>query len=188
MPERVDAKARNRANRKLLARLGVVVVAMFGFGFAMVPLYDVFCEITGLNGKSGRLAVAQDVGSMRVVEDRTVTVEFVTNLNQGMGWEFRPARSSLRVHPGKLYTTRFFARNKTAQNMVGRAIPSVAPALAATHLHKTECFCFQRQPFEAGQGRSMPVSFVVDAELPEEVDMITLSYTFFDVTAQVAAR
>lgn len=188
MPEQVDFKARNRANTRLLGKLGVVVVAMFGFGFAMVPLYDVFCEITGLNGKSARMTVAQNVDSMRVVEDRTVTVEFVANLNQSMNWEFQPSRSTMRVHPGKLYTTSFYARNKAARNMVGQAIPSIAPAPAASHLQKTECFCFRHQPFEAGQGRRMPVSFVVDAELPEEINTITLSYTFFDVTTQAAAQ
>ncbi len=183
-PKQADTVARDGANLKVLSRLGVVVVAMFGFGFAMVPLYDVFCEVTGLNGKSSRMTVAQNVDSMRVDKDRTVTVEFVTNLNQSMNWEFQPTRSTMRVHPGKLYTTRFYARNKSLQNMVGQAIPSIAPAPAATYLPKTECFCFRRQTFSAGQGRRMPVSFVVDAELPEEINTITLSYTFFDVTAQ----
>ncbi|MBA2410889.1 MAG: cytochrome c oxidase assembly protein [Gammaproteobacteria bacterium] len=187
-PEQPDVKARSRANGRVLARLGVVVVAMFGFGFAMVPMYDVFCDLTGLNGKSSRMTVAQNVDSMRIDKNRTVTVEFVTNLNQSMNWEFQPMRSTMRVHPGKLYTTSFYARNKALQDMVGQAIPSIAPAPAATYLRKTECFCFRRQPFKAGQRRSMPVSFVVDAELPEEINTITLSYTFFDVTAQASLQ
>jgi|SRR5680860_125910 len=187
-PKRADISARGRANLKVLARLGVVVVAMFGFGFAMVPLYDVLCEVTGLNGRSSRMTVAQNIGSMRVVKDRTVTVEFVTNLNQSMNWDFQPTRSTMRVHPGKLYTTSFYARNKALQDMVGQAIPSIAPAAAATYLRKTECFCFRHQAFKAGQRRTMPVSFVVDAQLPEEINTITLSYTFFDVTAQATLQ
>jgi len=177
----MQGKELSKSNTKLIGKLGVVVIAMFGFGFAMVPLYNVFCDVTGLNGKTGRIA-AQEAAAETVDKHRTVTVEFVTNLNQGLSLEFRPARESLRVHPGALYTTSFYARNKTGHDMIGQAIPSVAPGLAALHLKKTECFCFRRQPFKTGQGRAMPVTFVIDSELPKDIKTVTLSYTFFDVT------
>jgi cytochrome c oxidase assembly protein subunit 11 len=183
----VNVKERAKANTRLIAKLSLLVVAMFGFGFAMVPLYNVFCELTGLNGKTGRMAT-QDIGIQQVDEHRTVTVEFIANLNQSMNWEFRPTENKLRVHPGKLYTTSFYARNEATQNMVGQAIPSVVPGRAAVYFNKTECFCFQRQPFRAGQARKMPVSFIVDSDLPEEIETITLSYTFFDVTETAALQ
>jgi cytochrome c oxidase assembly protein subunit 11 len=187
MPDLVNERERKKANTRLSAKLGLLVVGMFGFGFAMVPLYDVFCNITGLNGKTGRMAV-QDVGAQPIDEDRILTVEFVANLNQSMNWEFRPTEGKLRVHPGKLYTTSYYARNKAAQRMVGQAIPSVAPGQAALYFKKTECFCFQRQPFEASEGRNMPVSFIVESDLPEDIETITLSYTFFDVTETAALQ
>ncbi len=178
---------RQKSHLRLVAMLGLLVVGMFGFGFALVPLYDVICDLTGLNGKTGRIAV-QDAASQQVDADRTITVEFVTNLNQSMNWEFRPAVTRMRVHPGKLYTTRFYARNLAEQNMVGQAIPSVAPGLAALHFKKAECFCFQRQTFKGGEGRKMPVSFIVDSDLPRDIKTITLSYTFFDVTQTAALQ
>lgn len=167
---------------KVALRLGVIVVAMFGFGFAMVPIYDVFCDITGLNGKTGRVS-AQTAQTAQVDEDRTVNVQFVANLNQNLGWTFTPNVHEMQVHPGKVYTTSFFARNNSDHVMVGQAIPSVAPSQAAAHFNKTECFCFIRQRFGAGEGRDMPVRFVVDPALPAEVEAVTLAYTFFDVTA-----
>lgn len=159
----------------------LVVVGMFGFGFALVPIYDVFCEITGLNGKTGSVQ-AQEAQRLNVDESRLVTVEFVANLNQSMNWEFRPEVHKLQVHPGKIYTTQFYAHNKNNRDMVGQAIPSVAPSRAAAHFNKTECFCFTQQVFKAGEGRLMPVSFIVDPALPPEVETVTLSYTFFDIT------
>ena len=166
------------SNARLVKRLLLVVAGMFGFGFAMVPLYNVFCDITGLNGKvSGRAA---DVAAVEADLDRTVTVEFVANLNQTMPWDFRPEVSRMQVHPGKVYRTSYYARNRTGQTMVGQAIPSVTPGVAAQHFKKTECFCFTEQQFGAGEGRDMPVLFMVDPELPREVEVVTLSYTFFD--------
>ncbi len=165
-------------NQRLVKRLLFAVVGMFGFGFAMVPLYNVLCDITGLNGKTGgRVAVAE------VLEpdlDRIVTVEFVTSVNQSMPWDFRPVVSSMEVHPGKMYRTSFHAQNRTDRTMVGQAIPSVTPGLAAQHFKKTECFCFTEQQFSAGEGRDMPLLFMVDPDLPEDIKVVTLSYTFFD--------
>jgi cytochrome c oxidase assembly protein subunit 11 len=166
------------SNQKLLKRLLFVAVAMFGFGFAMVPLYDVLCDITGLNGKTGgRVEIAE------VLEpdlNRTVTVEFIASVNQTMPWDFTPLVSRMEVHPGKMYRTSFHAKNRTDRTMVGQAIPSVTPGLAARHFNKTECFCFTEQQFSAGEGRDMPLLFMVDRELPEDIKVVTLSYTFFD--------
>jgi cytochrome c oxidase assembly protein subunit 11 len=186
MHKPLDHQGRSRAHVRLLAKLGLVVVGMFGFGFAMVPLYNVLCDLTGINGKTGRIVDAQALSSAAVDTSRTVTVEFVANLNQSMNWEFRPTEHELQIHPGKLYTTSFYARNKAGQQMIGQAVPSVAPGPAAAHFKKAECFCFERQTFKAGQGRKMPVSFMVDAGLPLEIKTVTLSYTFFDVTDTAA--
>lgn len=165
------------ANLKIVKRLLLVVVAMFGFGFAMVPLYSVFCDITGLNGKTGgRVAIAATEPDM----NRTVTVQFIASVNQSMPWDFKPAVTSMKVHPGKMYRATFYARNRTDRPMVGQAIPSITPGIAAQHFKKTECFCFTEQRFVAGEGRDMPLLFMVDRELPEEIEELTLSYTFFE--------
>ena len=167
------------ANRRLVGRLLAVTAAMFAFGFAMVPLYDVLCKITGLNGKTGGRVTA--VEPMKVDEARTVTVEFVANLNLGAPWEFAPRIARMQVHPGQFYQTHFWARNLADQPMTGQAIPSVAPGLAASHFQKIECFCFNRQLFQAGEGKEMPVTFRIDPQLPADVRTVTLSYTFFRI-------
>jgi cytochrome c oxidase assembly protein subunit 11 len=169
--------AARSSNARLVKRLLLAVTAMFGFGFAMVPLYNVFCDLTGLNGKVGGRVEAVEA---EVDLNRTVMVEFVANLNQTMPWEFRPEVSRMEVHPGKVYRTSFYAQNRTDRVMVGQAIPSVSPGIAAQHFKKTECFCFTEQQFAAGEGRDMPVMFMVDPELPDDVEVVTLSYTFFD--------
>ena len=167
------------ANRRMVRRLLLLTVAMFGFGFAMVPLYDVLCEVTGLNGKTGsRVAVVEP---MKVDESRTVTVEFVASLNLGAPWEFAPQVTRMQVHPGQFYQTHFWAKNLANQPMTGQAIPSISPGLAASHFQKIECFCFNHQRFQAGEGRQMPVTFRIDPELPPDVRTVTLSYTFFRI-------
>jgi cytochrome c oxidase assembly protein subunit 11 len=169
--------AQRRSHLKVISRLLLLVAGMFGFGFAMVPLYDVFCDLTGLNGKTGGRAA---VASIEPDMDRTVIVEFIASVNQSMPWDFKPHVTRMEVHPGQMYRTSFHARNRTDQVMVGQAIPSVAPGLAAPHFKKTECFCFTEQEFSAGEGRDMPLLFMVDPELPDDVGVVTLSYTFFD--------
>ena len=167
------------ANRRMVRRLLLVTAAMFGFGFALVPLYDVLCQVTGLNGKtSGRVAVVEP---MRVDESRTVTVEFVASLNLGAPWEFAPQVTRMQVHPGQFYQTHFWAKNLANQPMTGQAIPSISPGLAASHFQKIECFCFNRQLFQAGEGKEMPVTFRIDPQLPADVRTVTLSYTFFRI-------
>jgi len=168
-----------RRNRRTTLKLAAVTLAMFAFGFVvMPPMYRAFCEITGLNGKTERISAAQ-AAAMSVDRSRVVTVEFVTSVASGMPWEFRPEVNKLRVHPGEVAEANFFARNMLGQTSVGQAVPSVAPNSAARYFQKTECFCFTRQPLAAKEEKKMPVRFVVDPALPPEVTTVTLSYTFF---------
>ena len=171
-------------NRRSAAKMAIVVVAMFGFGYLLVPLYDVFCEITGLNGKTGQVAEADVAARYEVDNERTVTVQFVASNNAGMSWVVAPEVASMDVHPGRVYATHFQASNPTGVKMVGQAVPSVAPGLASRFFNKTECFCFDRQPLEAGESKDMPLRFIVSPSLPAHVKTLTLAYTFFDVTAQ----
>ena len=150
---------------------------MFGFGFALVPIYDVFCEVTGLNGKTGDKITLSD--QLQVDTSREITVEFVASLNASMPWEFKPLTKTVRVYPGQPARVEYVAKNLTQDAIIGNAVPSVAPGQAAPYFQKTECFCFTEQKLEAGESRNMPVIFVVDPELPEDVETISLSYTFF---------
>ncbi len=169
-----------RKNTKLVRKLVFIVLAMFGFGYALVPIYDVFCDITGLNGKTEAEAVAEV--KYQIDTNREITLEFVTSLNESAPMVFRTETKKIKVHPGKYYTVNFYAENQTDKKMIARAIPSVTPGPAAEYFKKTECFCFIEQTFEPKQGKTMPVRFVVDPELPAKYKTITLGYTFFDNT------
>lgn len=172
-------QTRQADNRRLGLRLALVSVFFAGFGFAMVPLYDVICRMTGLNGRTSTEAIAFDKNT-QVDNTRWVTVEFLSHSMPGVGLMLRPERFSMRVHPGAIVHTSYVARNETGRVLVGQAIPSVTPAIAAPHLQKLECFCFNQQTFQPGEERSMPVVFVVNPELSKQLGTITLSYTFFD--------
>ena len=164
-------------NRSII-KLFMIPVLMFGFGFLMVPLYDVFCDATGLNGKTGEISTA--AASMTEKQaNREIKVEFTSSVNQSGPWEFRPTEKTMVIHPGQMYTTSYTARNKTDKPLVSQSIPSVAPAKAASHFNKTECFCFTQQSFKAGEEREMPLTFIVSPDVPKDVDTITLSYTLF---------
>ncbi|CAA0081054.1 Cytochrome c oxidase assembly protein CtaG [BD1-7 clade bacterium] len=177
--------ASNNTN-KLVLKLFGAVVGMFAFGFALVPLYDVFCDVTGLNGKTGTQAYqAVDV---EVDTSRTVTVQFIATNNDQMNWAFKPEKTMLKVHPGEAITTSFYAKNPNAKDMIAQAIPSVSPGRAAEFFHKTECFCFNQQPLAAGMETDMPLQFIVDQDLPKDIRTITLSYTIFDVTPDGVAQ
>jgi len=174
-----DSKQPSKDDSKSLAgRLILMAVAMFGFGFLLVPIYDAFCEITGLGGKTNRIA-ATGV-STEVDQAREINLEFVTTVNQYAPWEFHSEVEKMTVHPGGMYEATFIARNLTDEIKIAQAVPSVAPQLAAKHFRKLECFCFTSQEFAPGEEKEMPVRFIVDSELPDYVDTITLSYTFFD--------
>lgn len=164
------------APRNLPFRLALLCVGMFGFGFALVPLYDVFCAVTGLGGRTSD--VAQEV-TENVDETRTVRVEFVGSVVSGAPWQFGPVVGHMEVHPGKVYQTEYFARNLTSQSITGQATPSVSPGVAAKHFRKVQCFCFTQQDFAPNEERDMPVLFMVDPDLPQHIDTVTLGYTFF---------
>lgn len=166
-------------NTRLVRLLVFVVLGMFGFGYALVPLYDVLCDITGLNGKV-EAAVKEE--SYEIDKSREITVEFMTALNESTPMVFRSETKKIKVHPGEYHTVNFYAENKTEKAMVARAIPSISPGAAAEYLKKIECFCFSEQSFKAREGKTMPVRFVVNPELPEKYKTITLAYTFFDNT------
>jgi len=162
----MEYQERASANSKIVKRLAIAAVCMFGFGFALVPLYDVLCDITGLNGKTGRMELEQAL-SQTVDADREVTVEFLATVHSDLPWEFKPMVRKIRVHPGVVTEVNYFARNMTGEVVTGQAVPSVAPGLAAKYFSKTECFCFTRQALGPGEGKEMPLRFIVDPELPE---------------------
>lgn len=173
-----------RANRRVGLKLAGVALGMFVFGYALVPLYDVICEVTGLNGKTGR--VEATVGD-KVDRERWVTVEFTGNSMSGLPWEFQALQKSMRVHPGEVAVAYYQARNTAGEAITGQAVPSVAPNKAATHFKKIECFCFSQQQLKAGEYKKMPVRFVVSADLPKDVSTVTLSYAFFNAD-QLSAK
>lgn len=166
------------SNSALTFRLSVMAVAVFAFGFLVLPpLYDVFCEVTGLGGKTaGSAAVIKETPD----DTRNIRLEFVTTVNQYAPWEFRAETADMSITPGALYDATFVAKNLTGKDKIAQAVPSVAPAQAAKYFKKLECFCFTTQEFAANEEKQMPVRFIVDPELPSYIDTITLSYTFFD--------
>lgn len=167
-------------NSIVIKKLLVLVVAMFGFGFAMVPMYDVFCEITGINGKtSGEASVYQE---QNVNNERQITIQFVSVIKRGMPWEFQPVVSEMTVNPGQIYQTSFIARNISDNDLTGQAIPSIAPGNAALYLNKTECFCFNEQKLKAKESIDMPLVFFIDEDIPEEVTTLTLSYSLYNIS------
>ncbi|GLR11494.1 cytochrome c oxidase assembly protein [Chitinimonas viridis] len=172
-------------NRRLMAKLIVIAVGMFGFGFALVPFYDQICEATGINN----LLRPDKVENTQVVASRTVTVELDANLRADLPWRFAPEQRKLQVHPGQMVQVVYDIENNGPRPIVAQAIPSYGPKRAGEYFNKLECFCFSKQQFAAGEKRRMPVVFVIDPSLPEDIHTITLSYSFFEVagTAQPAA-
>ena len=182
-------------HRKLAAKLLAIVVASFAFGFALVPLYDVLCRMTGLNGKTsnspslssertlglGGIQKTQTPPSTRVDLNRVVTVEFVGTVMPGLQWDMQPLTSSLDLHPGELHQVLFRVHNRSDKPIVGQAIPSVTPGLAAQHFEKLDCFCFAQQTLAAGETRDMPLVFIVQPAIDKDIRTITLAYAFFNV-------
>lgn len=166
-----------RYNRRMMTRLSIFAVAMFGFGFALVPFYEKICQVTGINNL---IKPATAVENTQIDKSRWVTLEFDANAH-GLQWDFKPVQRSVRVHPGEMIQIEYDVRNNGASAIVGQAIPSYSPKHAAPHVKKLECFCFKQQPLQAGEAKRMPVQFVIDSTLPESVSTITLSYTFFEV-------
>ena len=165
-----------KSNRVMLAKLCVVVVVMFGFGFLMIPFYNKICEVTGLRD----IDVPDRLVNTQIDASRSVRLEFDANLNK-LPWRFRPLTPIASVHPGELTQVVYEVENITDRPMTGQAVPSYGPQLAANYFKKLECFCFTKQSFAPHEKRQMPVVFVVDPGLPGDVATITLSYTFFEV-------
>ena len=173
------------SHRTLIAKLLALAVAMFLFAvFVLPPLYDLFCEITGIGGRTGGVYEAVEV---KVDTSRQVEVQFVAANNAQMPWDFYPLEHSVVVHPGESRAVNFFAHNKTGEDMTGQAIPSVLPNNAADYFNKTACFCFDNQPLAAGEQAELGVVFILDPDLPDNVNTVTLSYTLFDITDRTVA-
>mgnify|MGYP003630022100 FL=1 len=165
----------------MVLKLLAIVVGMFGFGFALVPLYDVLCDALGINGKTSNTAALYE--SVEIDESRLITVDFITRINTGMPWEFRAETRQVKVHPGQLNQVNFYVKNPATTDIVGQAVPSVSPGPAALYMNKTECFCFEQQKLQAGEEMLMPMKFYVDPQLPENITYFTVQYTLYNVTA-----
>lgn len=177
---------KKRANRKLLRALLIMTAGSFAFGWALVPLYDVLCRAAGIGNaeaKAGKSVVQEALDP-----NREVTIEFIAEPASVGSFDFQPKVASMRIHPGKLYDAVFHAKNLTGQPAVAQAVPSISPTGTAKYFHKTECFCFTPQKFAGGEARDMPVRFIVDPNLPTNVDRITLAYTFYDTTQAATGR
>ena len=181
-------------NSKLLGKLAVIAVGMFGFGYALIPIYKAICEATGINilaiseqnvGGAGGKLTAKDVKNSQVDTSRLITVEFDANARGP--WSFKPQQASLQVHPGELATVMYEFQNTQNRRMAAQAIPSYAPQQAAAHFNKLECFCFQQYTLDPGEKKQWPVAFIIDPKLAKDVTTITLSYTFFEVGAKTPA-
>jgi cytochrome c oxidase assembly protein subunit 11 len=178
-----------RNHNRLIGRLLLAVAVSAAFGFALVPLYDTLCRVSGLNGKTfsrGGLAAGDEKPVDRVDRTRLVTVEFTGTVMPGLPWEMRPLQTSVDLHPGEMQQVAFLVRNTTDRPITGQAVPSVTPGQAAQYFHKIECFCFTQQTLGPGEAREMPLMFIVKPELDADVRTITLSYAFFEVPAAPA--
>ncbi|MBL1142215.1 MAG: cytochrome c oxidase assembly protein [Proteobacteria bacterium] len=161
-------------------KLALFAVAMFGFGFALVPIYEVVCEATGIGGRTGVISQSEAEAD-QVDAERLVTVEFDTNVDSALPWAFKAAEFNMKVHPGEMAEAVFVVENRSDKPVIGKAVPSVAPPIASKFFDKTECFCFTEQRLEAGERKEMIVRFVVGSQLPEDILIMTLSYRFFQV-------
>ena len=185
-PRNAASPGFRHSNIRMFGKLLVIAVAMFGFGFAMIPIYKAICEVTGVGLLTPRDREAEQFAKNTQVDaGRTVVVEF--DANSRGAWLFRPDRRSVSVHPGELVTVTYELVNTQPRDTTGQAIPSYAPARSAQYFRKLECFCFEQQALESGATRRFPVVFVIDPKLPKDVTTITLSYTFFEVGGKVPA-
>ena len=178
-------KERKHRPLKQAALLGLLATGMFGFAFAMVPLYEIFCEITGINGKSYGQTVSSE--PVEQTDGREVTIEFLSHVGRGMPWEFRPTQSRMRVRVGEVHEARYYARNFASREVTGQAVPSVTPGWASKSLHKIECFCFTQQTLEPDGDMEMPVKFYVSDDLPMDLGTLSLSYTLYPVPTDQTA-
>ena len=164
-------------NRKVIIPLVTYALLMFGLGFAMVPLYEKFCQITGIKDTAAR----KTIEDYAINRNRLIRVEFDATINQELAFEFKPMTTFVEVNPGEIKEVNYFVKNNSSKDIVAQAIPSVTPVLATTHLNKIECFCFAQQELKAGEEKIMPLRFVLDDGLHEDITTVTLSYTFMDI-------
>jgi cytochrome c oxidase assembly protein subunit 11 len=169
----------NPEAKKTLRRLVIAVPLMFAFGFALVPLYNVFCEVTGINGK---VFQSDDAKELVIKDGRPLGLQFISTNNENMPWIFKPSEEVMTISTGEYYTATYYVKNTTNKTMTAQAVPSVAPSNAAAHLKKLECFCFEQQELAPGEDALLPVRLLVSDELPKNIKNIILSYTIFDVT------
>ena len=169
----------NPEAKKTLRRLVIAVPLMFAFGFALVPLYDVFCEVTGINGK---VFQSDDAKELVIEDGRPLGLQFISTNNENMPWTFKPSEEVMTISTGEYYTATFYVKNTTNKIMTAQAVPSVAPSNAAAHLKKLECFCFEQQELAPGEDALLPVRLLVSDELPKNITELIFSYTMFDVT------
>ncbi|OYD77228.1 UNVERIFIED_ORG: cytochrome c oxidase assembly protein subunit 11 [Burkholderia sp. CF145] len=181
MSTQPPAGADRSFNRSMLFKLVVVALLMFGFGFALIPMYRAICEVTGINNLVQRDATAREAKNTQVDMSRTISIEFDANARGPLG--FKPEQNSIDVHPGEVTTVMYDVSNQQARTIQAQAIPSYAPKQATEFFKKIECFCFTQQTLKANESKRMPVVFVVDPKLPKDVKTITLSYTFFELNA-----
>jgi cytochrome c oxidase assembly protein subunit 11 len=172
-------------HRSLINKLLLACVAMFAFGFALVPLYDVFCELTGINGKTGKVAAA---APERIDRGREITVEFLATHDPAVAVDFAPETARIQLNPGDLQLVSFVVENRSGEPIVTTAVPSVSPGEAARHFMKIECFCFQEQPLAPGERKAMPVQFYVDPALPARFKNLTLSYRLYRSVGPIASQ
>jgi cytochrome c oxidase assembly protein subunit 11 len=175
-----------RANLNMTWKLVGIAAGAFAFGWALVPLYNVLCSVTGYGDQTKLLQRVKAIEHPDV--SRTITVEFLADVASAGTFQFRPVVRTVHVHPGQLFTAEFYAKNLTGRDTVAQAVPNIAPSEVAAYFHKTECFCFSPQHFALNEGRDMPVRFIVDPALPSHIDTITLAYTFFDESSRVTRR
>jgi cytochrome c oxidase assembly protein subunit 11 len=173
------SEEKSSRNSRLAWKLSIFVLVGLLFGFAIAPIYDVMCKKLGLNGRADSVATAFDK-SQKIDKTRWVTVIFTGNTMPGLNWNFHPKQTSLRVHPGEITLTSYFAKNDTSESALGVAVPSITPELGALYFKKIECFCFKQQTLKAGETREMPVMFYVKPDLPADVNELTLNYAFYN--------
>lgn len=174
-----EEQTHNKKNKKVITILGFVAIGMFAFGFALVPLYQVFCSITGFNGsQQGRIADLEYKAS--VDTSRTITIQFDSTTHANMPVEFHPMMRKIEIHPGQMYTVNYVAKNSSKQAFVTQAVPGITPWQATPHFKKIECFCFTNQTLQAGERKEMPLRFFVSPDIPKDIKILTLSYSIMD--------
>ncbi len=178
------------SNKKIVLSLSLAAIVMFGFGFALAPLYQLICSVTGLNSIGGTIDARKTISDYKNIDqtlsERKITLQLDTTLEKGLDWQFKPVEKQLKVQVGEVSQTSFIFTNTFDYSVVTQAVPSVTPWQAAEHIKKIECFCFNQQTLAAGENKVMPLTFVIDPDLPKDIKTVTLSYTLMAVDNKIA--